>query len=120
MFFIFGISTNGKELDFHQTTVCKSCGAYGSLKAFMTYSYFSLFFISLFKWNKRYYIRSSCCGTLYFIEKDLGKSIERGDSINISDSDLKPININYGKVCPNCNYPIKDEFTYCAKCGKKL
>ena len=43
MFFIFGISTKEKDLDFNQTTICPSCDAYGRLEAFMTYSYFSLF-----------------------------------------------------------------------------
>lgn len=120
MFFVFGISTKEKELDFHQTTVCKTCASYGSLKAYMTYSYFSLFFIPIFKWNKKYYIKSTCCGTLYSIDKDLGRSIERGESINISDGDLNTINRGHGKICPSCNHPIEDGFTYCPKCGEKL
>ena len=32
-----------KKLDFSQTVICPTCGAYGRLEAFMTYTFFSLF-----------------------------------------------------------------------------
>lgn len=120
MFFIFGVSTKEKDLEFSQTTVCSSCGSYGRLEAFMTYSYFSLFFIPLFKWNKKYFVRSTCCGSIYSIDKDLGQDIERGTISSIDESDLNPINIKYTKQCPKCNYPIEECFQYCPKCGEKL
>lgn len=97
MFFVFGISTKEKEIDFTQTVVCPGCGSYGRLEVFMTYTYFSLFFIPIFKWNKKYYVRSTCCGSLFTINEDLGKSIERGERSRIEESDLHPININYNK-----------------------
>ena len=122
MFFVFGISTKEKKFDFYQTTICKSCGSYGRLEAFMTYSYFSLFFIPIIKWNKKYYVRSTCCGSLYSIDEELGKRISRGENIKIEDSDLNPANINNSRTryCPNCNYRLEDEFEYCPKCGVKL
>lgn len=120
MFFIFGISQKEKELDFSQARVCESCGSYGRLEAFMTYSYFSLFFIPLFKWNKKYFIRSTCCNSLYSIDKELGQEIERGRKTSINESDLHPINVNHSRLCPNCNYPLERDFEYCPSCGKKL
>lgn len=120
MFFIFGISTKEKEIDFSQTIVCSNCGSYGRLEAFMTYSYFSLFFIPIFKWNKKYYIRSTCCGSIYSIDKDLGRDIEIGQRSSIDESDLHPINVNHQKNCSNCSYPIEDNFEYCPRCGEKL
>lgn len=122
MFFIFGISSKEKELDFSQTTLCKTCGSYGRLEAFMTYSYFSLFFIPIIKWNKKYYIRSTCCGSLYSIDEELGKAIARGENIKIEDKDLIDTNSSYRKVkyCGNCNSRVKEEFEYCPKCGNKL
>lgn len=122
MFFVFGISTKEKEIDFTQTIICPGCGSYGRLEVFMTYTYFSLFFIPIFKWNKKYYVRSTCCGSLFTINEDLGKSIENGQRNRIEESDLHPININYNKerVCPTCNYSINNDFEYCPKCGRKL
>lgn len=122
MFFIFGISTKEKEIDFTQTTICPSCSSYGRLEVFMTYTYFSLFFIPIFKWNKKYYVRSICCNSVYTIDNDLGKAIERGERTTIDKSDLYPINTNYNKspICPNCNYSINESFRYCPNCGRKI
>lgn len=120
MFFIFGISSKEKDIDFNQSIVCESCGSYGRLNIFMTYSYFSLFFIPIFKWNKKYYVRKSCCGSLYSIDKELGKDIEKGRIKNIEESDLKPININNKNTCWNCKYPLEREYEFCPKCGKKI
>lgn len=122
MFFVFGISTKQQDIDFSQVSICPSCGAYGRLEAFITYTYFSLFFIPVLKWNKKYYIRSTCCGSLYTIDNDLGKAIERGERTKIDESELQPVNINYnrGRVCRNCNYPLEADFEYCPKCGTRL
>lgn len=122
MFFIFGISTKEKDIDFVQTIVCSSCGSYGRLEVFMTYTYFSLFFIPIIKWNKKYYVKSTCCGSLYTINENLGKDIERGQVSNIDERDLQPININHNKerVCSNCNYPLDSDYEYCPKCGRKI
>ncbi|MEY8416526.1 zinc ribbon domain-containing protein [Tissierella praeacuta] len=122
MFFVFGISTKEKDIDFVQTIICPSCNSYGRLEMFMTYTYFSLFFIPIFKWNKKYYVRSTCCDSIYTIDNNLGQAIERGEMTNIKESDLHPININYHKqqVCSNCNYSIDEDFEYCPKCGRKL
>lgn len=121
MFFIFGISSKERDLDFSQTTICKTCGSYGRLEAFMTYTYFSLFFIPIIKWNKKYFIRSTCCGSIYSIEEELGKSIERGRNVVIKDSDLININRNYKKelYCKNCGRKIEESFEYCPSCGHK-
>lgn len=34
-------------------------------QVYMTYMYFSFFFIPLFKWNKRFYVKMSCCDAVY-------------------------------------------------------
>ena len=122
MFFIFGISTKQKNIDFTQMLICPSCESYGRLELFMTYSYASLFFIPMFRWNKKYYIRTSCCGSLYSISNDLGKDIEIGQVNKVNESDMTPINTNNNKrrSCSNCNYNTNEDFEYCPKCGKKL
>lgn len=122
MFFVFGVSNKEKELDFTQTTICPSCGSYGRYQVFMTYTYLSLFFIPTFKWNKKYYVKTSCCNSLYSIEDDLGKAIERGENLTIHESDLHPINVNYNqeRYCPNCSYKLESEYDYCPKCGRKI
>lgn len=121
MIFIFGMSSKEEKLDFSQTIICPNCGAYGRLELFMTYSYFSLFFIPLFKWNKKYLVRSTCCDSIYTINDDLGRDIEKGIKTRIEESDLEPIHTGYRqKYCSNCHFPIEPEFQYCPRCGTKL
>lgn len=116
------MSSKEKNIDFTQTIVCSNCGAYGRYEVFMTYSYFSLFFIPILRWNKKYYVKNTCCGSLYTIDKDLGGDIERGQVTKIHEKDLHGININYNsqRSCSNCNYTLDSHYEYCPKCGKKI
>ncbi|MDY0234780.1 MAG: zinc-ribbon domain-containing protein [Gudongella sp.] len=120
MVLLFGTSSKEQKLDFIQSIVCSNCGEHGEYEAFMTYSIFTIFFIPIFKWNKKFYIISKCCWSTYRLNKELGRAIERGDNISINDSDLEPININNIITCSNCGFVIEDGFEYCPKCGEKL
>ena len=62
MFFIMGITDGQKELNYNcgVMNICKSCGAYSNYTVFMTYMCLSLFFIPVFKWGKKYYVKASC------------------------------------------------------------
>ena len=56
MFFIGGISSGVKPLEYLKTVICGRCGAYGRYQVYMTYMYFSFFFIPIFKWNRRFFV----------------------------------------------------------------
>jgi len=119
-FFIFGIANDRKELDFHQSVVCRVCGKYGRYRVFMEYMYFSLFFIPVFRWNRTYYVETSCCGTLYTIDNELGKRIARGENITLHDEDLHIVRTGrYAgwKKCSQCGYTTYEDFQYCPKCA---
>lgn len=119
MFFIFGISQREDKLDFHQTFICPCCSSYGRMEVFYAYSYFSLFFIPLFKWNKRYYVKTSCCGAECEIPLALGNAIKRGE-IAFLNTDNLPFS-RRTRRCPKCGYiPADDSFEYCPRCGAKL
>ncbi len=124
MFFILGISKGERKLNFVQTFVCSACGKFGRFEAYMTYTYFTLFFIPLFRWNTEYYVVSSCCGTVYSIDKALGKRIQKGEEIHLNDNDLlkvgSPFKRSEALGCPSCGYPVSKDFEFCPKCGRKL
>ncbi|MEA4815510.1 MAG: zinc ribbon domain-containing protein [Lachnospiraceae bacterium] len=121
MFFIFAISPKIKDIDFTQTVVCKSCGKYGRLNVFVRYMSFSIFFIPIIRWGKKYFVKSSCCGKIYSIDKEIGRAIEFGEIHELSETDLNETSGGgYESVCPSCGYPINEDFEYCPKCGKKL
>jgi len=121
MFFIMGISSKEKKLDFDQMEICSCCGRYGHIEVYMTYMYFSLFFIPLIKWNRRYFVRMTCCNAACEISSQLGKDIAEGKvkHIDLSDLHFTEGNSQY-KRCSNCGYTTTEDFQYCPKCGARL
>lgn len=94
MFFIMGMSHGEKQLDYSKTVICGECGRYGRYEVFMTYMYLSFFFIPLFKWNKHYYVRMSCCGTIYELDPEIGGRIARGENVEIDPEDMQKVNMS--------------------------
>lgn len=122
MIFIGGIANGQKRLDFHQAIICKACGRYSSLSVFMEYTYFSFFFIPIFKWNKHYYAVFDCCGAVYSIPPHLGHDIEQGDAVTLHEEDFQFTGDYTPKAtyCTHCGFPLHTDYVYCPKCGRKI
>ena len=124
MFFMMGITDGRKDLNFTQTIICNICGRYGRYNVFMTYTVLSFFFIPCFKWNKHYYVQTSCCGTVYELDSEIGKAIARGEQVEIQPEHLSRINqsgYSYNrKHCSCCGYETSEDFEYCPKCGNRF
>ena len=122
MFFIGSISNGEKKLDYIQSTVCSRCGAFGRMEIYMTYMCFSLFFIPIFKWNKKYYVKYTCCNSIYVLDNEIGTKISHGENISISEDNLHLADYNITTInrCNNCGYICDSDFEYCPKCGEKL
>ncbi len=122
MFFIGGIMDGRKMLQgFRQVFTCPGCGQYAALEAFMTYTYFMFFFLPIFKWNRHYYVRSTCCGTVWEIPKEKGEAIARGEDVTLAERDLTPtVAGRTARVCPQCGTVAEGSFRYCPHCGKEL
>lgn len=124
MFFIMGIVDGRKDFDFNQVITCNVCGAYGRYQVFMTYTVLSLFFIPCFKWNKHYYVQTSCCNTLYELDSEVGKKIARGEDVEILSQHLFRVqNQGYSnsmKRCQKCGFTTAEDFEYCPKCGTRF
>lgn len=132
MFFIFGIQSGQKELNYKELVICEQCGSYGRYQVFMTYLCLSLFFIPVLKWGRRYYVRMSCCSALYELNDETGRRIARGETAEIKASDLKLVQEGnrtnprwdrgetISKQCKNCGYATREDFEYCPKCGQRF
>lgn len=119
MFFIMGISNGEKLLEFDQPVVCPCCSHFGRLQVTVAYMFFSLFFIPLFKWNKRYFVKTTCCGAVAELDKELGRSIEHGE-ITALDLNALRFSCPFGRTrrCAACGYETAEDFQYCPKCGR--
>lgn len=129
MFFIVSVNQGRKNIGHHQLVICDKCGQYGRYEVLMTYMYLSLFFIPIFKWKKRYFVKSSCCHSLYQLNPKVGRQIRRGMEVEISPKDLVLIQKGMSvrqkavthKFCIHCNYnTVEEEYAYCPKCGTML
>lgn len=128
MIFIGGISQGRKILDYVRTVICGCCGRYGRYEVIMTYTYFSFFFIPLFKWNRQFYVRMTCCGAVYSLEKEAGQKILAGQDVEIRPEDLTLVqggdgSGTYGRMkkhCSRCGYETFEDFEYCPKCGERF
>lgn len=120
MFFVCGVMQGNQSFDwFTQTVVCPRCGAYGRYRVSMTYSYLMLFFIPVFKWNRRYWVDSSCCGGIYALSPEKGERIARREETHIEQTDLTPINGQFHR-CPSCGATLTERTAFCPHCGTKL
>lgn len=121
MFFIGGIAQKQEAIPFEQIIDCPNCHKYTHLKVFMIYTYFSFFFIPIFKWGKRYFVQSSCCNSICELDKEIGKGIEQGF---ITSLDVSSLHFTYSqnnlKICTSCGYRTNENFSFCPKCGNKL
>lgn len=127
MFFMMGITDGRKDFDFTQTIICNLCGKYGRYQVFMTYTVLSLFLIPCLKWNKHYYVQTSCCHALYELDTEIGKAISHGEPVEIRQEHLTRVNSGgygsfYGayKHCQCCGFETAEDFEYCPKCGTRF
>lgn len=122
MFFIMGITEGQKQLDHVQTIICKNCGRYGRYEVIMTYTVLTLFFIPIFRWNRQYFVRSTCCNSLYRLDREVGKRIAGGEKVEICDRDLQPVSRGNDcwKRCSYCGFATTEDYEYCPKCGRRF
>lgn len=126
MFFICGISQGRKQFAYARTVICSLCGGYGRYQIFMTYSYFSVFFIPIIKWDRHYYVQMSCCNTIYELNPEKGKQVSHGETVDITEQDLTIIepgrrNSQWSqKKCMSCGYETAEDFEFCPKCGHRF
>lgn len=123
MFFIMGISTGQRKLDFDQVVVCPYCGQYGHVQILEIYTCLSLFFIPVFKWNKHYVIQMSCCGATRDLAQETGREIAKGRCMQVTQDSLpfRTEEFTTGKkYCRKCGYETEEAFDFCPKCGESL
>ena len=120
MFFIMGIYDKEYPLAFDQMVVCPFCGRYTRVQVVMVCIVFSVFFIPLIKFNRRYQVRFGCCQSAAALSAELGRQIEKGTLKHLSEQDLPRPAIAGRKVCTSCGFSTTEAFDYCPKCGRPL
>ena len=124
MFLLFFVDKKQFNIPFEQGEIFHNhCGKYGRMQLFYIANVFRLFFIPLFKYHKRYFVRMSCCGEVYEVEAKLAKKVKRRKKLSLALDELIDLN-DYRqlgqKVCSSCGYIIKEKDKFCSQCGSQV
>jgi hypothetical protein len=127
IFGVFGIGSKEKEIKDIQNIVCKKCGSMSTYKLSKVYKYFHIFFIPVFKWGSKYYLKTRCCRSYFELKREIGERIENEEIIDISNEDIIEIynednNFNNSfdiQICEYCGKNINRGYVYCPHCGHK-
>lgn len=124
MFLMIGLTDGKKDLKHTQTTICDRCGKYGKYQVFMTYTALTLFFIPWIKWNRQYFVKASCCGTVYELDPETGEDILYGDKVKIKPKHfIRVVHAGHSysyKRCGACGFETEEDFEFCPKCGNRF
>lgn len=126
MFLMIGINEKREDLEYVQQMTCEICGRYGYFNVFMACTVLYLFFIPVFRWNRHYYVETSCCRSIYELDQSIGARIARKEDVRITDEDLsllysgKEDKGDHYRKCRYCGYETREDFEYCPKCGERF
>lgn len=118
-FFVAGVNEGEKKLEYNQHVLCKECNRQGRLELYMRSKNLTLFFLPVFRWGKTYIARTTCCNTVYHIDKEVVDKLKRGEINTIPDEALKKGFVTE-KHCRGCGFVSPPDFEYCPKCGSRL
>ncbi len=121
MFFIIGVTSGAHDLGLRRCGYFSCCSGGGAMAA-VTYTFqqFTLFFIPLFRFGKRYFVTCPNCGTVYELPKDEGRRIEKGPAAEINPERMYVVQGASRKTCPSCRYAVDPNSRYCPNCGARL
>lgn len=128
MFFIgiFGIEEKERELKTFAQVVCPVCGRFSHAVLTEHYTYFHIFFIPTFRWNRRYDLKLRCCNAVYEADAEYARELQTTDAIDFSR--IKLVSSGFGRfsdfesssvVCPYCGRSYDSSYAFCPHCGTK-
>jgi len=118
---IFGVDNKVEEIKKIVDSNCNNCDK-KELSLLKTYNRFHLFFITVFKWGVKYYIKCNSCESIYEISNVKGEQIEK-EGYNITYWDMKntkEVYVSKEIKCNQCDATINKEFIFCPNCGNKI
>lgn len=121
MFFIIGSDGKVQQVGMVEA-LCPGCGRRGTFALCKCYEYIHLFFIPVFRYHVRYIATCPGCASVYEVEKEAGKAVEKGQLTALPSSALTLLRGNGGGngVCPRCGAANPQGSVFCNQCGGRL
>ena len=118
MLLLFCTGEDTDDLYLDQKITCPVCGKKAELHAFCSYKAFRVFFLPVYKWDKRYFVQTSCCGAACPISEKLGEAVDGGKKLDLRRLPLRGAAPQRLKVCAACGYETSQPFRFCPMCGR--
>ena len=82
---------------------------------------FTAYFFPLFRWNTQYFATSPCCGTVYAVDREIGRQLERGEPVVLLPQHLQIVQPGtVRRTCAACGARVPQDAAFCPRCGKPL
>ena len=112
MFFVMGIDDKQKILK-EVSYNCSCTNDKGII--ILEERRFSLFFLPIFSWNKKYYLECKKCHSIYRIKTEFVDEILEKEKVYENYLEI----ISKKEICKNCGQEIEEIHQYCPHCGNK-
>lgn len=121
MFLLMGMGEKEEQLPLDQLEICPVCGRYGRVQVFMRCRCLTLFFLPVFRWNRQYCVRMSCCSAAAPLSHEAGELVRRGEAqalrLNKLDFRRGPGGV---ERCPGCGALVAPGYRFCPHCGRAI
>lgn len=122
MLLLFGTGHSTDDLYLDQKITCPVCGKKTTLEAFCEYDAFHVFFLPVYRWNRRYSVRTSCCGASCPLPPRVGEAVDLGriDRLDVQKLPLAAPGAVRLQVCGRCGFETSQPYRFCPMCGAPL
>lgn len=122
MFFIgiFGTGYKEKEIGDVVLDQCPHCEGKPTGHAVTRYTYFHLFFIPLYRWNREFAVFCEGCRTWFHLDPDVGHQVEEGALKSLTYWHLKGHEMGRAPAhCKACGAEMPGDYPFCPHCGHR-
>lgn len=120
MFFIgiFGIQDKIQIIKEYNQVLCK-CGCLTRGRLMQKFTYFHIFFIPVFRWNKQFFFQCRCCGRIYRVPDGHVDEYQNKDYVDLNLLDDVGQNSDTYE-CRYCGARLDKGFIFCPYCGSRI
>lgn len=95
---------------------CDTCECEGNIELIKSYQCLRLFFMPIFKWQVKYFLKHSCGGQIE-ISEEIAVGILHG---TIQTEKFHMTHEAFNNLqCKYCGHVLERDFEYCPYCGKQ-
>lgn len=97
--------------------ICPKCHQQRELVLLKTYQCFRIFFIPVWRWGEKYFVKDETCSVSYSISEEDAVLVQYGKK-ELSHCQLKELH-EIGAKCTICGRIYDESYRFCPHCGQQ-